>query len=438
MFTKEWLNVFIQLLVLIPAALSCYYTTKNQMKYTMSRTALICFAAIFPYSVLAALLCSAFHIDANLVFLPSLIGFFFVFRNTVTASLPKCLAIYVGVCAVQTFPAQFAYCFDAFLHPESGAADFSTEAALFQLALSCLIAAAFAWPAIRHFYRMVDLLDHQKIWYSAVALSSVVLIINVACIPQSYSNLHAGRSGRLFPLIEVGMLAILTSIYLLFYYGTSVILEHAKLKEHTHLLEMQSHQFRELQEYMRQTSRLRHDFKHSVHLLSALADKGEYESIRAHLSEYDRRLSENISINYCSNAALNALFGYYHEMANSENIRTNWKIELPEPLTISELDMAALFGNIMENAISACATLPKEERYFNLTAELRHGNSLYVVSTNSFDGNVRKGKDGYHSTKHSGHGTGLISIAAVAEKYGGSAQFSNSDKEFYADVVMKI
>lgn len=226
--------------------------------------------------------------------------------------------------------------------------------------------------------------------------------------------------------------------YLLFYYGTSVILEHAKLKEHTHLLEMQSHQFRELQEYMRQTSRLRHDFKHSVHLLSALADKGEYESIRAHLSEYNRRLSENISINYCSNAALNALFGYYHEMANSENIRTDWKIELPEPLTISELDMAALFGNIMENAISACATLPKEERYFNLTAELRHGNSLYVVSTNSFDGNVRKGKDGYHSTKHSGRGTGLISIAAVAEKYGGSAQFSNSDKEFYADVVMKI
>lgn len=74
-----------------------------------------------------------------------------------------------------------------------------------------------------------------------------------------------------------------------------------------------------------------------------------------------------------------------------------WKIELPEPLTVSELDMAALFGN-----------------------------TLYVVSTNSFDGKVKKGEDGYHSTKHSGHGTGLISIAAVAEKCGGSEFLSGS------------
>lgn len=438
MFSKEWLNSLIQLSVLIPSALSCYYTVKNQMKYTASKTALIFLAVIFPYSVLTALLCDVYHIDINLVFLPSLIGFFFVFRNTVTASLPKCLSIYVGVCAVQTFPAQFAYCFDAFLHPESGAADFSTEAALFQFVLSFLIAAAFAWPACRYFYRMVDLLDHPKIWVSATTLSSIFLIINVVCIPQSYSNLHAGRIDYLFPLIEAGMLATLTSIYFLFYYGTSIMLEHAKLKEHTHLLEMQSHQFRKLQEYMRQTARLRHDFKHSVHLLSTLADKGDLDSIRAHLSEYDRRLSENASVRYCSNAALNALFGYYHEMAVSAKIRTNWKIELPEPLTVSELDMAALFGNTMENAISACAALPEDERYFDLTAEIRHRNTLYVVSTNSFDGKVKKGKDGYHSTKHSGHGTGLISITAVAEKYGGSAQFSNNDKEFYVDVMIKM
>lgn len=95
---------------------------------------------------------------------------------------------------------------------------------------------------------------------------------------------------------------------------------------------------------------------------------------------------------------------------------------MPEPLTVSELDMAALFGNIMENAISTCAVLSEGERYFNLTAEIRHGNSLYIVSTNSFDGKVRKGKDGYYSTKHGGHGT---------------AQVRNSDKEFFADVVMK-
>lgn len=438
MFTKEWLSAFLQLLVLFPLELSCYCTMKNQLKYTLPKTAVICLAVILPYSGVASLLCVTLHINANYFLLTFLIAFFFIFRNTLTASVPKCVSIYVGVVAMQTFLAQFAYCFDAYLHPESGADHFSAEAALFRLTLSCLATAVYAIPSCRYFYRIVDLMDHPQIWFSAITLSSIFLIINMVCVPKYYSNLYAGRVGKLFLLIEIGMMVILTAIYFLFYYGTSIMLEHARLQEYNHLLEMQSHQFRELQEFMRQTTRLRHDFKHSVHLISTLAEQGDLESIRAHISEYDRRLSENISVNYCSNSVLNALFGYYHEMADTKKIKMNWKIELPDPLTISELDMAAIFGNIMENAISACAALPEEERYFNLTAELRHGNSLYVVSTNSFDGNVRKGKDGYHSTKHSGRGTGLISIAAVAEKYGGSAQFSNSDKEFYADVMIKM
>lgn len=408
------------------------------MRYTLQKTALLCLAVIFPYSILAALLCTTLSIDANLVFLPSLVAFFFVYRCTVTASLPKCLAIYVGVCAVQTFPAQFAYAFDAFLHPASGAADLSVEAAFFQFGLSCLIAAVFAWPACQHFFRMVDCLDIPKIWYAAVLLSSVFLIFNIISIPQSYKTLYAGRMFFLFLLLESCLLAVLTSIYVLFYLGTNVILEHAELKEHTHLLEMQSRQYRALQEHMRQTAQLRHDFRHSVRLLSSLTEEGDIDSIRAHLAGYEARLAENTPVNYCANAALNALFGYYYELAVSAGIDTDWHIELPEPLPATELDMVSLFGNLMENAIDGCRTVRSGSRYFCLTTQTRHGNRLYIVSTNSFDGRVRKGKDGYRSTKHGGNGIGLSAITAAAKKYGGSAQASNSDTEFYVDVVLKI
>lgn len=234
------------------------------------------------------------------------------------------------------------------------------------------------------------------------------------------------------------MLAILTAIYVLFYLGTSIILEHAQLKEHTQLLEMQSRQYRALQEHMRQTAQLRHDFRHSVRLLSSLAEKGDIGSIRAHLAEYEASLAENTLVNYCSNAALNALFGYYHEIAVSAGIDADWHIELPEPLPATELDMVSLFGNLMENAIDGCRTVQSGRRYFCLTTQIRHGNRLYIVSTNSFDGRVRRGKEGYRSTKHSGNGIGLTAIAAAAEKYGGSAQVSNSDTEFFVDVALKI
>lgn len=435
---NKWLLALPQFLVLLPSAVSCYYTMKNQMRYTLLKTTTLCVAILLPYSLLSAWLCTILPIDVNTILLPSLVLFFFLYRRTVTASLPKCLAVYVGVCAVQTFPAQFAYSFDAFLHPESGAADFSMEAAFFQLGIACLVVVAFAWPACQRFFRVVDCLNIPKIWYSTVALSSIFLIWNILAVPVSYSTLQIGRMTFLFPLLEGSMLIVLISIYLLFYHGTVVILEHAELKERSQLLEMQSHQYRALQEYMHQTARLRHDFRHSLRLISSLAEKGDISSIRSYLTDYEKNLIESTPSNYCTNVALNALFGYYHERAVSAGVDMDWHIELPEPLPATELDMASLFGNLMENAIDGCLTMPEGGRYFCLTTEIRHGNSLYIVSTNSFDGKARKGKDGYCSTKHGGKGIGLASIAVVAEKYGGAAQASNSSTEFFVDVVLKI
>lgn len=435
---ERFLAALPQFLVLLPSAASSYYVMKNQTRRTLPRTAALAAAVLLPYSLLASYLCAVSRLEVNALLLPALVLFFFFYRHTMAASLPKCLAIYVGVCAVQTFPAQFSYAFDAYLHPASGAADLSVEAACLQLALSCLVAAAYAWPACRYFFRIVDELDTPMIWYTTLAFSSVFLIFNVLAVPRSYSTIHTGRMFSLFLLLEVCLLAVLTSIYLLFYRGTTAMLEHAELEEHSQLLEMQARQYRSLQEHMRQTAKLRHDFRHSVRLLTSLAEQGDLDGIRAHLAEYGSVLMEQAPACYCANAAMNALFGYYHEMAVSAGIATDWRIELPEPLPVAELDMVSLFGNLMENAIDGCRTMPEGKRYFCLTAQVQHGNSLYIVSTNSFDGKTRKGKDGYRSTKHGGKGTGLASIAAAAEKYGGSAQASDSGTEFYVDVVIKI
>ena len=434
----KWLSELPQFLVLFPAAASCYFAVKNQMKYTVRKTAGLCLAVLVPVSALGAWVCAVLQVDANTILLPVLVFCFFLYRRTVNIDLSKALAVFVGVCAVQTFPAQFAYAFDAHLHPEAGAEYFSVEAALFQLGLSCLLVAAFAYPACGQFYWMVDHLDVPKVWHLAMIPSTVVLLVNILAVPVSYSTLHTGRISYIFPIVEACALALLTGIYVLFYRGAMIIMEHERLKERSQLFEMQSHQYRTLQEHMRQTARLRHDFRHSVHLLSSLAEKGDLDGIRLHLAEYENRIAENTSVHYCENAALDALFGYYHEAAVQAGIKIDWKLELPEPLTISELDMVGLFGNLMENAVAGCLGVPEGTRYFSLTAELRHGNRLYIVSTNSFNGQVRKGKDGFYSTKHGGRGIGLASIAAIAEKYQGTVQVSGEGKEFLVDVVLKV
>ena len=434
----KWLSALLQSLVFIPGAASCFLLAVKQMKYTPAKVSALCAAVVVPFCFTAATLHAVFSIGMNALILPFLVLLFFLYRRTMNLDLPRALAIYVGVCAIETFPAQFAYAFDASLHPASGAADFSPEAALFQLVLSCLLLLAFFFPATRYFSRAVDSLVFPKIWYSTVALSSVFFVFNVLAIPRSYSTLHTGRMYSLFLIFEAGAMTVLVRIYVLFYQGAVLILEQSAIKERSQLLEMQADQYLTLLEHVRQTAKLRHDFRHSIHLLASLAEQSDIGSIRAHIAEYETMIDQLSITNYCSNAALNALFSYYHEIAANAGIRTYWSIGLPEPLSFSELDITGLFGNLLENAIAGCQTAPKCSRYFCLTAEVRHGSSLYIVSTNSFDGKVRKGKDGYRSTKHSGNGIGLSAIAAAAEKYGGSSRVSNSDTEFFVDVVLKI
>lgn len=435
---REWYSAVLQYLILLPSAVSCYLPAKNHLKYSVRKTAVLCLGLMVPYIFAAAWADKAFHLLPNDLFLPALPLLFLLYRRTVDLDLPRTLAVYVGVCALQTFPNHIANTFDVYFDSAAWETGFLTgRAILIQMGLACLMAAS-ACTVRRQIWWVIDHLDSVKIWYSTVAISGMFLILNVAAAPQSSEVYQAGQPFHLFLLLQICLLILLVCVYVLFYQGARLMLERAQLEQRTQLLEMQSHQYQALQEHMRQTARLRHDFRHSLRLLSTLAEQEDLAGVRSHLAEYERTLTEKAPAAYCANTVLNALFGYYEEMAASAQIKIDWRIQLPDPLTVSELDLASLFGNLLENGINGCQTLPDVKRRFSLTTELRQGSSLYIVSTNSFDGHVRKGKNGYYSTRHDGRGIGLVSIAAIVEKYNGSVRFSNSDTEFFVDVVLNV
>lgn len=51
-------------------------------------------------------------------------------------------------------------------------------------------------------------------------------------------------------------------------------------------------------------------------------------------------------------------------LAMSKHIAVNAKATVPEKLTVSEVELCALIGNLLNNAIEGCLTLEKEEERF--------------------------------------------------------------------------
>jgi len=122
----------------------------------------------------------------------------------------------------------------------------------------------------------------------------------------------------------------------------------------------------------------------------------------------------------------------------SQDIQTNWNIDLPEQIHISEIDLCAMLGNLLENALQGCITVSPLQRFINLSIDLTKNHELYLVCVNSFNGIVKKSQHKYLSTKKDGNGIGLLSIMITVEKYNGIARFYHSESEFYSEIMLKL
>ncbi|WP_369283559.1 GHKL domain-containing protein [Oscillibacter sp. GMB15532] len=97
----------------------------------------------------------------------------------------------------------------------------------------------------------------------------------------------------------------------------------------------------------------------------------------------------------------------------------------------------ALCENYAVNAAEACARMTGGARFVRVGSHLQHG-VLTLAVDNSFEGNLRQ-KDGvFLSSKRKGEGIGTASVAAVARKYGGSAQFEKKRGLFQASVYVRV
>ncbi|MDO5399116.1 MAG: GHKL domain-containing protein [bacterium] len=436
---REILLDMIQFLVVIPAAVICYMPMKNQLRYSGIKIFLLIAAACCLFVPSAALLRSVFSVNANTIIFIALTAFFMCFQATVKTDIIQSLTVFIFTCGLTAFPANFAYTFDAWLHPSGNYLDFSWEAALFQLVLTSAMALAFAYPLRRWGSSLIDRVYILRVWRSILAVSFILLLVNIAIIPHSYSTLYVGRCFPLYIMILFVLLSLTIMLHITFYHIITGILKNADLSEQIQFFEMEERQYRLQQRYIEETSKQRHDFRQSVFTLQQLAENGDLESIKEYLYEYANSLPIPHFVNYCKNNAVNAVLNHYAYSAEQSGIAVKWTVSLPNTLTIAEPDLCSLLGNLIENAVSGCMTLTdKSKRFHYMSVTVRNDVNLYIVSTNSFDGGTKMKGSSYLSTKRSGSGIGIHSVEMIAEKYHGTARFSHTAGEFYADVMLKL
>lgn len=235
-------------------------------------------------------------------------------------------------------------------------------------------------------------------------------------------------------------LAINVGAVLIYYVVTRLILERNKtveLQEKNHRLSMMAMQYENLTEKVNEARRAKHDVRHHISVMQEYLEKKEYSALSDYLKQYRKNLPDD-SMKFCGNSAVNALLIYFAQQAKESGISYNVRVEIPEQAGIDATDLSVIFGNLIENAVAACAAVKDGERSIIIRGKI-DGGALCVTVDNTFSGKLSFAKDGrLCSTKHGGTGLGTESVKSIAEKYGGLCRFETDGGKFCASVLCPI
>jgi len=384
-----------------------------------------------------ALLAVMFDLKPNFIRIPALIIFFIMYYRSLDVHISKALAVWVYTCSALMVIFNFANTVDAIIHPELGADIYNMADSCLQLAMSVFFYSLFWYPVKKYGTILIESISVNQVWYPGMTIPIIIMGFNIGVRMRIYNTLYVNRvfSAYWWLLSVCLVLDILIAVF--FYFIAMGITRQARISEENKILQMQERYYKAQQKYMDETARVRHDFKHTIHTLEKLTEGGDIESIRSYLSRYTKSMPKNETAYYCENMAVNALLNYYRQQADDNDIKFSIEVDFPQELPVTDVEMCAVIGNILENATIACTEIPKEERFIDIAIRTENNAQIYIVAANSFNGKVDE-DDGKFRTTHGGSGIGLSSVNAVAAGCGGFARFSHKDKEFFSDVILPL
>ena len=210
---------------------------------------------------------------------------------------------------------------------------------------------------------------------------------------------------------------------------------NARLQQENQLLFMQQQRYENLKASIEEVRQARHDMRHQLNQISALAETGDLEGLKSYLEKNISRIPD-LGIHFCENHAADSVIGYYCALAKREGIPFYAKLDLPQTLPVDEINMCLVLSNLLENALEASIRTAPDRRQIKITAYLHAERLLLIEVENAYDGEIRE-KDGvFQSSKRKGNGVGIQSIQHIAEKSGGASTFTYQKGAFSAKVML--
>lgn len=350
----------------------------------------------------------------------------------------KLFFVLLMVSNVANFVVVAGKCLEGFLFPEN-----AMQQNCWSFSLTSVLVLLFVLPTMALFFKYflkdaVTLHTQERIWHYLWLIPAVFYLFwyyNLYFTPLTSLEWALKPMNTLFTLlINLGSV--------LFYYIIVRLIQQSQnnlqLVELNHQLNLQTIQYENLQERMEETRRIRHDLRQHMNTLYLLAEEDRYDELQKYLQNYQKFSPLEQPLVFCENLPLNALLSHYAGIFQSKQIPYEYHITIPAKLSVSEADITVLLGNLLENAMDGCLTLPEAERKITLTIAMPKQNAMVITIDNPYQGELHQEQGQFLSTKHSGYGIGTESIRYIVKQYNGTVDFKTTGQHFHVSCVLHV
>lgn len=178
----------------------------------------------------------------------------------------------------------------------------------------------------------------------------------------------------------------------------------------------------------------KHDFHNHLQTLRGQLEAGELDRAMAYIDELDEKLKGIDTLMKTGNASADAILSGKISQAKLAGIQVSVKASIPDTLTISDVELSILLGNLLDNGIEACQNAAGE-KFIRLYISMK-GGMLYFSMLNSA-GEKQKKYGSLFKTKKSGlHGFGLARVESIISDHGGWIKYNSEEGAFTTEFLV--
>ncbi len=267
----------------------------------------------------------------------------------------------------------------------------------------------------------------RKIYWKRKELYFVILLATIILYYFIQQTFNRANISTLLMWIYL-LIIISSSIYAIMRHKT-IMVEKEKQMLENEVQYMSEQNYKMYAQNFANNRFFYHDLKNHLIVLREYLGSKQYQKAEEYINNLRLPISSEKEEKITGNKSLDILLNNKKMLAQQEEIKVLIVSEEIK-LKLSECEMIALFGNLLDNAIEACKKLERDNRKIQLI--IRRVNDMTFIKISNTYREVKVDNNQFLSDKKEmgEHGIGLSSIYTIVEKYEGIVRIDYRDGFF--------